>query len=90
MSFLTDLEYFVCDEFHSFLSFPITIFQFAMYGQMNDFAVELKEFGMTKYCFQVLILLKMCIIYSKMIMTPRQNGKPAFLSSTFNIEKRLF
>ena len=48
MSFLFDLEYFVYDEFHSFLSFPITIFHFVRYSQMSDFAVELKAkvFGM--------------------------------------------
>ena len=42
MSFLSDLEYFVYDEFHSFLSYPITIVHFVRYSQMSDFAVELK------------------------------------------------
>ena len=48
MSFLSDVEYFVYDEFHTFFSYPITIFHFVRYGQMTDFTVELKAkiFGM--------------------------------------------
>ena len=48
MSFFSDLEYLVNDEFHSFLSCPITIFHFVRYSQMSDFPVELKAkvFGM--------------------------------------------
>ena len=42
ISFLSDLEYFVHDEFHSFLSYPMTIFYFVRYSKMSDFAVELK------------------------------------------------
>ena len=48
MSYLTDLEYFIYDEFNSFLQYPITMFQFSRYSKLTDQVVELKAkvFGM--------------------------------------------
>ena len=48
MSYLTDLEYFIYDEFNSFLQYPITMFQFSRYSSLSDQVVELKAkvFGM--------------------------------------------
>ena len=48
MSYLTDLEYFVYDEFNSFLQYLITMFQFSRYSKITEQVVELKAkvFGM--------------------------------------------
>ena len=48
MSFLSDLEYFLYEEFHTFLSYPITMFQFIRYNKFTENAIELKAkvFGM--------------------------------------------
>ena len=47
-SFLSNLEYFLYNEFHTFLSYPITMFQFVRYSKTNENAIELKAkvFGM--------------------------------------------
>ena len=36
MSCLTNLEYYIYDKFHTFLSFPITMFQFVRYSKMSE------------------------------------------------------
>ena len=48
MSYLTNLEYFVYDEFNSFLQHLITMFQFSRYSKITEQVVELKAkvFGM--------------------------------------------
>ena len=48
MSFLSNLEYYLYEEFHIFLSYPITMFQFVRYTRTTENAIELKAkvFGM--------------------------------------------
>ena len=48
MSFLSDLEYYLYEEFHTDLSYPITMFQFVRYTKTTENAIELKVkvFGM--------------------------------------------
>ena len=47
MSFLSDLEYYVYDEFKTFLSYPLTMFQFVRYikGVENVIELKTKVFG---------------------------------------------
>ena len=47
-SFLSDLEYLVYDEFHTFLHFPIVMFHFKRYSKSYNAAIDLrvKVFGM--------------------------------------------
>ena len=41
MSYLSDLEYYVYDEFHTLLLYPITMFKFTRYSKRTDYAIEL-------------------------------------------------
>ena len=49
-SYLTDLEYYIYDEFSSLIHYPITMFQFSRYTRVTDQVVELKAkiFGMAQ------------------------------------------
>ena len=83
MPFLSDREYFVYDEFHSFLSYPITIFHFVRYSQMTDFTIELKAkvFGMAHN--KVLISVSVSLGDINNLFKIYQNTKTEWKSQCF-------
>ena len=95
MSFLLDLEYFLYDEFHTILSYPITMFQFVRYSKLTENAIELKAkvFGMGhgKVLISATTSLGEISPHFKIDNSTKYTWKsPAFLCCTSSLEKGLF
>ena len=91
MSYLTVLEYFVYDEFNSFLQYPITLFQLSRYSKITEQVVELKYLVwlMAKFLYACLPLLVLLLICSVLTHTQNQNGNHNFSFPSDLPQKRI-